>query len=130
VKQTQLHNGTSSTKKRSASVYSVSLAMLLLVLALTVPLGSASRAQSQSRVDGPEVVMDVTKRDFGDVFAGEELEQVFLVRNAGTKPLELSQKSTLATGSTTLRFEVTEALWRPANQHLARGVAALRAAPS
>ena len=39
--------------------------------------------------------MNTTKRDFGDVFAGEELEQNFQVLNAGTKPLELERKSTL-----------------------------------
>ena len=72
--------------------------------------------------------MDTTKRDFGDVFAGEELEQIFLVRNAGTKPLELSQKSTLTTGVAAPRPAAVLASAR--SQYFVRAVAARRAAPS
>jgi len=37
--------------------------------------------------------MNMTRRDFGDVFAGEDLEQVFPVRNDGDAPLEMENKS-------------------------------------
>ncbi|HJQ26331.1 MAG TPA: hypothetical protein VKA60_20625 [Blastocatellia bacterium] len=41
----------------------------------------------------PLVYLPLTQRNFGDVFAGEELEQVFPVRNDGDAPLEMAQKS-------------------------------------
>jgi len=34
----------------------------------------------------------VTSRNFGDIFAGEEIDQVFMVSNLGDAPLELSEK--------------------------------------
>jgi hypothetical protein len=40
--------------------------------------------------------MDATVRDYGEVFAGEELEHVFWVRNIGDAPLELSEKKLAA----------------------------------
>lgn len=104
------------------------LSLLTFALSLFAHFPPASGARSGA--DGPEVVMGSTRRDFGDVFAGEELEQNFPVRNAGTKPLELSQKSTLGTGSTTPGYPVRAAVWRPNDQLLTRTVAARRGAPS
>ncbi len=86
--------------------------------------------------DGPEVSIGPTKRDFGDVFSGEELEQNFPVRNNGTKPLELSQRSVL--GNTQdldntrkwSRFQVATADWHSKDQPIPRTVAARLAAPS
>jgi len=106
------------------------LSLVTLALPLFVQLDLVSNVRAAVRIDGPEVVMDTTKRDFGDVFAGEVLEQIFLVRNAGTKALELKQKSTLGTRSTPLRYALTPALWRASGQSLTRGAAAMRAAPS
>lgn len=40
----------------------------------------------------PLVYMPLARRDFGDIFAGEELEQAFLVRNDGDAPLEMDNK--------------------------------------
>lgn len=40
----------------------------------------------------PLVYMGLTRRDFGDVFAGETLEQVFPVRNDGNGTLEMEEK--------------------------------------
>jgi len=71
-----------------------------------------------------------TKRDFGDVFAGEELEQNFPVRNIGTKPLELSQRSTLGTNINDSPFKLTSADWHPTNRPLVRTAGARLAAPS
>jgi len=104
--------------------------LLLLSLMLSMPGKSAAASSAQTRVDGPEVVMDSTRRDFGDVFAGEELEQNFPVRNNGTKPLELSQKSNLGIRPATPEYPVTAAVWRPGDNLLTRTVAARRAAPS
>lgn len=99
-----------------------------LMLLMLSQVAFASSAQGSP--DGPEVVMGPTRRDFGDVFAGEELEQNFPVRNAGTKPLELSQKSNLGTRSTAPGYPVRTAVWRANEQLLTRTVAARRAAPS
>ena len=99
--------------------------MLTLCCALT-PTSNA-----RTPADGPEVVMASTKRDFGDVFAGEELEQNFPIRNVGTKPLELERKSALGSGPASPGYTVRAARWRPnVQQLLTRNVAARRAAPS
>jgi hypothetical protein len=100
------------------------------MLASLVQFDLASSARASGRPDGPEAVMASTSRDFGDVFAGEELEQNFPVRNAGTKPLELSRKSTLGAQSTAPNFSVRAAVWRPNEYRLTRTTAARRAAPS
>ena len=74
------------------------LRLLLLVNLILSPFAQfapASTAPVSPRPDGPQVVMGSIKRDFGEVFAGEELEQNFPVQNAGNKPLELALKSTL-----------------------------------
>jgi hypothetical protein len=65
---------------------------LLVVLAATclaAPLVSIALAAPQK---APLVFMNLTRRDFGDVFAGEEIEQVFPVRNDGDAPLEMDNK--------------------------------------
>jgi hypothetical protein len=104
--------------------------VLLLCLMLSMPGQFAFAPSAQASAEGPEVVMASTRRDFGDVFAGEELEQNFPVRNAGTKPLELSRKSALGARSSATGYPVRAAVWRPNDQLLARTVAARRAAPS
>jgi hypothetical protein len=100
------------------------------MLSMLSQFALASGAPPSLRPDGPEAVMASTRRDFGDVFAGEELEQNFPVRNAGTKPLELSRKSTLGAQSTAPNFPLRVAVWRPNDHLLTRTVAARRAAPS
>lgn len=102
------------------------LCLLALASCLFAHFPTASNARVNA--DGPEVSIGATKRDYGDVFAGEELEQNFPVRNLGNKPLELEQKSALGMRSTT-HGHLTAALWRPNNILPARTVAN-RAAPS
>ena len=66
---------------------------LLVVLAATclaAPFIPIALAAPQS---APLVFMTMTRRDFGDVFAGEDLEQVFSIRNDGDAPLEIDNKS-------------------------------------
>jgi hypothetical protein len=65
---------------------------LLVVLAacLAAPFVPIALAATQS---APLVFMNLTRRDFGDVFAGEDIEQVFSVRNDGDAPLEIENKS-------------------------------------
>jgi len=62
--------------------------------------------------DAPEAVIEITKRDGGEVFAGEELEFTFIVRNAGTKPLELKEKSSIPSGSVGTTYRPSIAMWR------------------
>ena len=104
--------------------------LLALIFCLPVQCAFASTAGVTHRADGPELVMNITKRDFGEVFAGEELEQTFLLRNAGTKQLELSQKSALASRAIGRRFPVTAELFHSGDRVFVRAVAAARAAPS
>jgi hypothetical protein len=73
--------------------------------------------------------MASTKRDFGDVFAGEELEQNFPVRNIGNKPLELATRSILGARPNSPGY-LKAASWRPNEPILARTVSARPAAPS
>jgi len=103
---------------------------VFLVLTLSLAGNFPAKASALSSADGPEAVMGSTRRDFGEVFAGEELEQNFPVRNNGTKPLELAQRSTLGTRSTTPAYSVTAAVWRPSDNLLIRTATARRAAPS
>ncbi|MEK6407217.1 MAG: hypothetical protein AABN34_09665 [Acidobacteriota bacterium] len=112
------------------------------LIVLSAMAGTASPSRSKSKAPAPapsamqtaaalpEVLMGATRRDFGDVFAGEELEQNFPVRNVGTKPLELAEKPTLGMRPTAPGYPVTEAAWRPHGALLSRTVAAVRAAPS
>jgi len=104
--------------------------LLLLVLTLPMLQKMAFASSARAGADGPEAVMSSTSRDFGNVFAGEELEQNFPVRNAGTKPLELSRKSMLGTRSAAPDFPFRAAVWRANDYLLTRTVAARRAAPS
>ena len=110
---------------------------LVVLLSAAVPNSSAKSKSgstqtptgSQAAAARPGLLMTATRRDFGDVFAGEEIEAAFEVRNAGTAPLELAQKSSLGMRPGGPGFPVT-ASW-PANEGLLiRRVAALRVAPT
>ena len=88
------------------------------------------------RADAPEAVVEITRRDLGEVFAGEEVEYAFIVRNAGTKPLELAEKTSVSSRSAGSEHTPSVAMWRAADQRFARDrlfarpVAATRAAPT
>ena len=104
--------------------------LLSLVLTTSFEVAAAARLQRSPGTEGPEVSIASTKRDFGDVFAGEELEQYFPVRNLGSKQLELDHKSALGTGSSGPGYKLIPALWRPNDRLPARAFTANRAAPS
>lgn len=103
--------------------------LLVLLFSLTGHLTLAS-GSPDLRADGPEAVVDITRRDLGEVFAGEELEYAFIVRNTGTKPLELAEKTTVSSSSTRSGYTPSIAMWRPVDRRFTRLVAAMRAAPS
>ena len=90
--------------------------LLALIFSLLVQFAFASTGGVTHRGDEPKLVINMTKRDFGEVFAGEELEQTFLLRNDGSKPLELSQKSALSSRAAGLRFPATAALVHPGDR--------------
>lgn len=94
--------------------------------------GTFTRASSVAglAVDAPEAVVEITRRDLGEVFAGEEVEYAFIVRNAGTKPLELAERTTASSTLAPPGHIQAVAMWRATDRHFARPVAAFRAAPS
>jgi hypothetical protein len=102
--------------------------LVLLAVLMTTQCAFATGGTLAARADGPELVIDITKCDFGEVFAGEELEHTFLFRNAGTRQLELSQKSLLSKAIGLLP-RVFSATFNSSSQPLIR-TAAMRAAPS
>ena len=71
-------------------------ALLTAFLSVTALLDGRAAAQSK-----PLPVFEITKteHDFGDVFIGEDIAQVFMVRNQGAAPLELSENPIFTTGS-------------------------------
>lgn len=105
------------------------LPLLVLLFLLTGQFTFASGGLDL-RADAPEAVVEITRRDLGEVFAGEEIEYAFIVRNAGTKPLELAEKSTVPSRSANSGYAPAIAMWRPADRLVTRTAAAMRAAPS
>lgn len=103
--------------------------VLLVLLFLVTSQCAFAAGFPGFRADAPEAVVDITRRDLGEVFAGEEIEYAFIVRNAGTKPLELKEKSSIS-GSIGSGNVPSVAMWRPTERLFARPVAATRAAPS
>ena len=82
----------------SASAPRVVLALVLLSLLTVISFAARTKAASPAAVSAPggqtaaahaEVVLDATRRDYGEVFAGEELDYPFYLTNAGKAPLEL-----------------------------------------
>ena len=102
----------------------ISVTLLTVICALSVP-------STRAFVDGPALSIDATERDFGDVYKGEVLETVFTVRNNGSAPLTLAEKSLTGQADFSRDTRVAVARLRAFNDGL-RPVAfvARRAAPS
>ena len=127
---TQLLTGQARNRQSHRDQHrSRSWGLFVIALALSTFANFPAPSLGYTRADGPSVAIGATKRDFGDVFEGEELEQNFPVRNTGTKPLELAQKFTQGARSTTPGFTIAAAVWRPNEPRLIRTVAAKPAAP-
>lgn len=106
------------------------LCMLLLILLFGVAVQfSLASGEPSLRADAPEAAIDVTRRDLGEVFAGEELEYAFIVRNTGTKTLELAEKTTASFKSERPGYGTSIAMWRSTDRHLTRPVAFMLTAP-
>ena len=83
----------------------------------------------------PEAVIDNAKFDFGEAFIGEDIIHVFIVRNLGIAPLELSQGGPVAAierrePDTPFRRVRLAVFNRPPVVGLMPLPAAMRAAPS
>lgn len=103
--------------------------LFFLVLLFAVQFTSSSNARAVP-ADTPEAVIEITKRDLGEVFAGEEIEHTFIVRNAGTKPLELKEKSAISSRSRRPEYAPSTAMWRTGYRSFIPVAAATPAAPS
>ena len=112
---------------RQALLRQSPLFILVFLVTAQLAVGSSPRAL---RADAPEAVIEITKRDFGEVFAGEDLEYTFTVRNTGTKALELAEKSTIPSRSVGSLRAPSTAMWRTGDRLFTRAVALTRAAPS
>jgi len=66
---------------------------LITLLLAAILLSTHALASRLGLASGPELKLPKSTRDYGDVFAGEELEEVFYVGNSGDAPLELAEKS-------------------------------------
>ena len=75
----------------------VNVFTLFVGIALLAAASNASPADRSG--EAPELVIESTRKDFGEVFVGEELDQIFTVRNVGTKPLELGLKTVMGRSS-------------------------------
>lgn len=89
-----------SCARRQARSSWLALHVLTLVLGIALLTATSSASSANRSHASPELVIDSTRRDFGEVFIGEELDQIFTVRNIGTAPLELANKTLTAQSST------------------------------
>jgi hypothetical protein len=67
---------------------------IILIVSTVWTAGLAGQKTSPSiakAAPSPKVVMDESRHEFGDVYAGESFFHVFVVHNGGTVPLELSE---------------------------------------
>lgn len=120
---TQSYPNIASRARKGLPSLATLLAVFLTLFAVT--------ASARAFADGPAMTIDATQRDFGDVCKGELLDTVFTVRNDGTAPLTLAEKSLTgrARGSRAARVAVARA--RPFNDALMPvALMTRRAAPS
>lgn len=76
--------------QRRTPAISIRLAALLCAFASAGFFNVAARGQTAAQA--PELVIESSRYHFGEAFAGETLSHAFAVRNAGNRPLELSDK--------------------------------------
>lgn len=85
-----------SRRPRRLRVIQLTFAALVAVIASAAAL-TVYAARQRAAVALPEVKIENTRHDFGEVFVGEDISHVFTVRNFGPAPLELSTTQQLVT---------------------------------
>lgn len=87
--------------------------------------------RQQIAPDRAQVVLDTATRDHGEVFAGEELDYLFNILNAGKAPLELMQRPISSRAATPRAAPLaSRALHRAGQSYMLVRAAARLAAPS
>ena len=101
---------------------------VLVVVALylaALPIAAVGQTGQKGASRLPQLVIDKTLHDFGEVFAGEEIYSTFTVTNLGDAVLELSDKPLLVTRpSVSLYRRSSDDYWLPL-----RAASAFRPAP-
>lgn len=69
----------------------VCIDVIVILVMLGTVFGAAAQRRRQPR-NVAKVQLEAPRHDFGEVFAGETVSTMFMVRNAGNAPLELSEK--------------------------------------
>lgn len=85
--------------------------MAILTASLVAAFVVVARA-AQGAKPLPVFAIDKTERDFGDVFIGEDIVQVFYVRNLGAATLELSESPIIAASPRTGGYRTGDDLQR------------------
>lgn len=79
-------------RSSSHSIPAVSISICLLLLFLT-PVAGASEPQTAQRAE-PRAVVPFTSYEFGEVYTGETISQIFIIRNEGTADLVVKEFKT------------------------------------
>ena len=69
----------------------VGVCLTALVVLVLFPGWLASRTLGASSFGGPKAVTSVTSFDFGDIYAGEIISQIFVIRNEGDAELQVKE---------------------------------------
>ena len=64
--------------------------VIVLLLALVIPV-VAQLPQNGQKVNGPVLTLEKTSHDFGDIFQGDKVDQIFKFTNTGNEPLIITE---------------------------------------
>ncbi|MCU0396999.1 MAG: DUF1573 domain-containing protein [Cyclobacteriaceae bacterium] len=65
--------------------------LILIIFAAFTATGFAQQAKTQAvKANGPVLTFEKNTHDFGDIFQGDKVEQVFKFTNTGNEPLIIS----------------------------------------
>lgn len=111
--------------------------LLLALVLLSAIMAAGSQSQSrpaylaqQVAPARAKVVLDTTRHDYGEVFAGEELDYPYNILNAGTAPLELMQRALSSRAANSAALQAASAFQRARPRYILVRTAARPAAPS
>ncbi|HXG63614.1 MAG TPA: hypothetical protein VNO70_00815 [Blastocatellia bacterium] len=99
-----------------------------MILALLAAESESRAGTPRAHAASPELSLDKTRHDFGDVFAGEELTAAFQVTNRGDAPLRLSETPLPIVGSS--RWQPSPEMLQGMRRLIPVAAPVRRAAPS